>query len=94
MQQQDTVQGATCEEARKVLPSVVGEESNHQCPPALDPDDGQFEVEELIEKRRFYRGVQYLVKWRGYPDSENSWQKRKDIHPDIVTAFEAGRLMK
>lgn len=70
--------------------SVADEEPNFGRPPALDPDDNQFEVERLIGKRRFGRGVQYLVKWRGYPDSKNSWEKRKDIHSDIVMAFEAG----
>lgn len=82
-----------CEEVRKGHPSVAGEELNHGRPAAVDSDDGQFEVERLIGKKRVGRGVQYLVKWRGYPDSENSWQKKKDIHPDIVTAFEAGPLV-
>lgn len=54
----------------------------------MDPDDDQFEVERLIEKRRVGRSVQYLVKWRGYPDSKNTWEKKRDIHLGIVAAFE------
>jgi hypothetical protein len=30
-----------------------------------------------------------LVKWLGYPDSENTWEAKKDIDPGIVAAFEA-----
>lgn len=89
---QATVQGAMREEARKAYPSVADEEQKFERPPAVDSDDRQFEVEKLIEKKRVGRGFQYLVKWRGYPESESSWQKKKDIHPDIVRAFEAGRL--
>ena len=27
-----------------------------------------------------------------YPESENTWEKRKDIHPEIVAAIEAKLL--
>jgi hypothetical protein len=33
------------------------------------------------------------VKWLGYPDSENIWEKRKDIDPDTVVAFEVDLLL-
>jgi len=28
--------------------------------------------------------LQYLVKWKGYPDSDNEWVDKKDIHVDEV----------
>jgi len=37
--------------------------------------------------------VQYLVRWLGYPDSENTWEKRKDIDPGTIAAFEADLLL-
>jgi hypothetical protein len=61
-------------------------------PPAIDPEDSQWKVENLVEKQRIGRTVQYRVKWLGYPDSENSWEKKKDIGPETVAAFEAGLL--
>ncbi|KAF2471355.1 uncharacterized protein BDR25DRAFT_342626 [Lindgomyces ingoldianus] len=69
------------------------EESEYDWPPAVDPDDNRWTVEKLIEKRRIGRAVKYLVKWLGYPDSANSWEKKKDIDPDIVAAFEAELLL-
>jgi hypothetical protein len=33
------------------------------------------------------------VRWLGYPDSENSWERKRDIDPDIVAAFEAEILL-
>jgi hypothetical protein len=67
------------------------EKSEHDRPPAVDPDDNQWTVEKLIEKRRIGRAVKYLVRWLGYPESENSWEKKKDIDPETVAAFEAER---
>jgi Chromo (CHRromatin Organisation MOdifier) domain len=69
------------------------EESEYNPPAALDPDDNQWAVEKLIEKRRIGRAFKYLVKWLGYPDSENSWERKKDIDPDIIAAFEAELLL-
>jgi len=62
-------------------------------PPAIDPEDSKWKVEKLVKKRRIGRTVQYLVKWLGYPDSEKTWEKRKDIDPETVAAFEASLLL-
>ena len=41
------------------------------------PDD--FEIEEIIERKRVRGQMQYLVKWLGYPKSMNSWVSAADI---------------
>jgi hypothetical protein len=60
-------------------------------PAAVDPDDCQFNVERLVRKRvrtvRRHKIVQYLVKWEGYPDDENTWEDEIDIHGDLIKAF-------
>jgi hypothetical protein len=61
-----------CEEARKGNLLIADKQLNYERPPAVDSDDEQYEVEKLIKKRRCGRGYQYLVKWRGYPDSDNT----------------------
>ena len=46
-------------------------------------DDNVFEVEKIIEARSRGKGRrrrwQYLVKWAGYPDEDNSWVSAADI---------------
>ena len=33
--------------------------------------------------------VEYLIKWEGYPDSENTWEPQANLDcPDIIKAFE------
>jgi hypothetical protein len=44
-------------------------------PDIVEGEDEHYEVETILQSRLSpnQRGVQYLVKWKGYPDSENSW---------------------
>jgi transposase InsO family protein len=37
-------------------------------------EDNVFEVEEIIAHRTRNNGKEYLVKWLGYPDSDNTWE--------------------
>ena len=37
------------------------------------PDDSLFDVERIVRTRKRAGTVEYLVKWRGYPDKFNSW---------------------
>lgn len=63
----------------------------------VDAEDNQFTVERLVEKRvrrvGRRRKVQYLVKWKEYPDSENTWEDETDIHDDLIEAFEARKRL-
>ncbi len=45
-------------------------------PPDLVRDEEQYEVEAIRSHRRQGRGkqLQYLVKWLGYPESDNMWE--------------------
>ncbi|XP_063135989.1 histone-lysine N-methyltransferase SUV39H1 isoform X1 [Rattus norvegicus] len=38
-----------------------------------------FEVEYLCDYKKIREQEYYLVKWRGYPDSENTWEPRQNL---------------
>ena len=50
-------------------------------PPALQFQDGhtEYEVEAILSHRRRRGKLQYLVKWKGYADHENSWCTPEDL---------------
>jgi len=38
-------------------------------------DDALFDIERIVKTRKRAGKVEYLVKWRGYPEQFNSWVK-------------------
>ena len=53
-------------------------------------EENCYEVETILESRkaRKGKGKEYLIKWRGWDSSTNTWQKERDIHSALVAAFE------
>ena len=49
----------------------------------------EYEVEKILAKRQRGLHVEYLLKWKGYPDEENTWTKRQDLNcPELLEEFE------
>ncbi|CAJ0942892.1 unnamed protein product, partial [Ranitomeya imitator] len=63
--------------------------------PSVDPPapvlvEGELEyiVEKILDSRISRRKLQYLVKWKGYGQEDNSWVFASDVHAaDLVRAF-------
>ena len=49
----------------------------------------EWEIEKILDSRFLYGRLQYLVKWLGWPDSENTWQDEIDLEnaKEAVTTF-------
>jgi len=57
-------------------------------PPVIVNEDEEYEVEEILDKRKHYGKTQYLIKWKGYPLSEASWEPEKNLNcPDLLEEF-------
>ena len=56
---------------------------------AIDATEGICQVEALLAKSTVRNVVWYLVKWAGFWDEDNTWQKRDDISSDLINDFEA-----
>src|ERR1700744_425375 len=62
---------------------IHGENYSRPAPDMVD-DQEEYEVERIINSRRHGRGckLQYLLKWKGYPESDNQWIGKDDIFAD------------
>ncbi len=64
-------------------------------PPDLIEGKPEYEIEKIVDERHFGRGHrhQYLIKWKGYLDSDNQWVNKKDMHADeAIRDYEATRI--
>jgi hypothetical protein len=47
--------------------------------PPLVHETQEFEVEDIRSHRSTRTGIEFLVKWKGYAEEENTWQTREDL---------------
>ena len=77
----------------RLLRPYTPDSSFSRSPPAPPPvrfPDGhiEYEVEQILRHRRFRGKPQYLVRWKGYGDHENSWVPATDLNcPALLTQY-------
>jgi hypothetical protein len=57
-------------------------------PPDLVGGEDEYEVERVMNHRHFGRArtLQFLIKWKGYPNSDNTWEPAGNLHADDSVA--------
>jgi len=66
-------------------------------PPDLIDGEEEYEVEAVLNHRMFgrRRQVQYLIKWKGYPHSDNTWEPSENVHADeLISAYHKWRPLE
>jgi hypothetical protein len=60
-------------------------------PSVLVDNQVEFEVEEVLDSKIMQKRLFYLVKWKGYPVSDNSWEPASHLSNtrDLVDSFHA-----
>ncbi|XP_022653781.1 chromobox protein homolog 1-like isoform X2 [Varroa jacobsoni] len=55
-----------------------------------DDEEPEFIVENILEKKIKCNKVYYLLKWKGYPDSDNTWEPADNLEDcrDLIRDFE------
>ena len=63
----------------------------NQPPPDLVGEEEQYEMEQVLDEHTYgrWKKKQYLVKWKGYPDSDNQWLDAKNMEntQELIAEF-------
>jgi hypothetical protein len=66
-------------------------EPNFSCPPPdLIGGEEEYEVEQILSHLHHSRSrkLQYFIKWKGYPESDNTWELAEQFHAsDLIKAY-------
>ena len=66
-------------------------------PPDLVDGEEEFEVEQILGMKQMGRRhkTHYLVKWKGYPTSDNSWEPEENLNAkELITEFKQSSKLK
>lgn len=63
----------------KVKKQVKKEKIQEQLPEQVPEEENIYEVEKIIRRKRKKNKWLYLVKWKGYDDSDNTWEPASNI---------------
>jgi hypothetical protein len=66
------------------IETVEHGENYSRPPPDMIKGEEQYEVEAVRAHRRHRRKLQYLIKWKGYPESDNIWEPVDNVQAPLL----------
>ena len=60
-------------------PGFENQKKKSPAPPDLIEGEEEWEVETILDSRKHRKTIEYLIKWKDYPQEENTWESRKNL---------------
>mgnify|MGYP003574393823 CR=1 FL=1 len=76
--------------AKTMMPKDKNDEVDLDSPAGDDEEEEEeFVVEKVLDCRIKSGKKEYLLKWKGYPDSESTWEPSENLDcPDLIATYE------
>jgi len=68
----------------KAIQRILGEKEEDE--EDEEDEEQEFEVEAIVKSRTRATGIQYYVKWIGWPDSDNTWEPEENLESSKETS--------